>query len=81
MNSKNDYKDGTCSHLAANGLETVMRVNLERMKKVRSNRGLRHYWGLKVRGQHTKTTGRRGATLGVTKKKWLDIFQSLYKPK
>ena len=46
-----------------------MRVNLERMKKVRSNRGLRHYWGLKVRGQHTKTTGIRGATLGVTKKK------------
>lgn len=24
----------------------------------RCNRGLRHYWGLKVRGQHTKTTGR-----------------------
>ena len=46
-----------------------MRENLERMKKTRSNRGLRHYWGLKVRGQHTKTTGRRGATLGVIKKK------------
>jgi hypothetical protein len=24
----------------------------------RCNRGLRHYWGLRVRGQHTKTTGR-----------------------
>ena len=44
------------------------------MKKVKSNRGLRHYWGLRVRGQHTKTTGRRGATIGVErKKKWLII--------
>jgi small subunit ribosomal protein S18e len=24
-------------------------------------------WGLKVRGQHTKTTGRRGKTVGVSK--------------
>eukprot|EP01060_Flectonema_neradi_P037797 TRINITY_DN7724_c0_g1_i2.p1 TRINITY_DN7724_c0_g1~~TRINITY_DN7724_c0_g1_i2.p1 ORF type:complete len:431 (+),score=71.39 TRINITY_DN7724_c0_g1_i2:86-1294(+) len=26
-------------------------------------------WGLRVRGQHTKTTGRRGRTVGVSKKK------------
>lgn len=25
-----------------------------------SHRGIRHYWGVRVRGQHTKTTGRRG---------------------
>uniref|UniRef100_A0A914S441 Small ribosomal subunit protein uS13 n=1 Tax=Parascaris equorum TaxID=6256 RepID=A0A914S441_PAREQ len=30
---------------------------------------LRHYWGLRVRGQHTKTTGRKGRTVGVSKKK------------
>lgn len=35
----------------------------------RNHRGLRHYWGLRVRGQHTKTTGRRGKTVGVSKKK------------
>jgi len=56
--------------LVANNLETKLRENLERMKKIRRHRGLRHYWGLKVRGQRTKTTGRRGATMGVTKKKW-----------
>ncbi|KYQ47751.1 40S ribosomal protein S18, partial [Trachymyrmex zeteki] len=39
------------------------------MKKIRAHRGLRHYWGLRVRGQHTKTTGRRGRTVGVSKKK------------
>jgi small subunit ribosomal protein S18e len=33
-----------------------MRDDLERLKKIRSHRGLRHHWGLRVRGQHTKTT-------------------------
>ncbi|MHA1858204.1 MAG: 30S ribosomal protein S13, partial [Candidatus Thorarchaeota archaeon] len=32
-------------------------------------RGIRHALGLKVRGQHTRTTGRRGATVGVSRKK------------
>nr|KAF6462992.1 ribosomal protein S18 [Molossus molossus] len=41
----------------------------ERLKKIRAHRGLRHFWGLRVRGQHTKTTGRRGRTVGVSKKK------------
>ena len=41
------------------------------MKKIKTHKGIRHHWGLKVRGQRTKTTGRRGATVGVTKKKWL----------
>lgn len=34
-----------------------------------ATRGLRHYWGFKVRGQHTKTTSRHGKTVGVAKKK------------
>lgn len=38
-------------------------------KNCRNHRGLRHYWGLRVRGQHTKTTGRRGKTVGVSKKR------------
>jgi len=69
LNRRNDWKDGTDSQLVTNGLETRLRENLERMKKVRKHRGLRHHWGLKVRGQRTKTTGRRGATMGVIKKK------------
>jgi len=35
----------------------------------RSHRGIRHFRGLKVRGQRTKTTGRGGATVGVVRKK------------
>lgn len=37
----------------------------------RAHRGLRHYWGLRVKGQKTKTTGRRGKTVGVAKKRGL----------
>ncbi len=50
-------------------IDQKMRDDLERLKKIRNHRGLRHYWGLRVRGQHTKTTGRRGKTVGVSKKK------------
>lgn len=50
-------------------LDSKLREDLERMKKIRAHRGMRHYWGLRVRGQHTKTTGRRGRTVGVSKKK------------
>eukprot|EP01016_Furgasonia_blochmanni_P053571 TRINITY_DN867_c0_g1_i5.p2 TRINITY_DN867_c0_g1~~TRINITY_DN867_c0_g1_i5.p2 ORF type:complete len:226 (-),score=85.22 TRINITY_DN867_c0_g1_i5:230-826(-) len=69
LNRQRDFKDGTWSQSASNILDTRLRDDLERMKKIRCHRGLRHYWGLRVRGQHTKTTGRRGATVGVERKK------------
>ena len=46
-----------------------MREDLERMKKMKLHKGLRHYFGLRVRGQHTCSTGRRGKNVGVSKKK------------
>lgn len=69
LNRQKDVRDGKHKHVVANGLDTVWREDLERLKKMRLHRGLRHYWGLKVRGQHTKTTGRHGRTVGVAKKK------------
>lgn len=71
LNRQKDIKDGKYSHLLSNNLDNKMREDFERMKKVRVHRGLRHSWGLTVRGQHTKTTGRRGKTMGVAKKKGL----------
>ena len=47
-----------------------MREDLERMRKCKNHRGLRHFWGIRVRGQRTKATGRCGKTLGVLRKKW-----------
>ncbi|KAK8947924.1 40S ribosomal protein S18 [Platanthera guangdongensis] len=67
LNRKNDYKDGRYSQVVSNALDMKLRDDLERLKKIRNHRGLRHYWGLRVRGQHSKTTGRRGKTVGVSK--------------
>ncbi|KAJ5884677.1 hypothetical protein N7495_009187, partial [Penicillium taxi] len=69
LNRQRDITDGKDSQVVSNGLDSKLREDLERLKKIRAHRGLRHYWGLRVRGQHTKTTGRRGRTVGVSKKK------------
>ncbi|KAK9387717.1 40S ribosomal protein S18 [Lipomyces mesembrius] len=69
LNRQRDFVDGKDSQVLANQLDSKLRDDLERLKKIRAHRGLRHYWGLRVRGQHTKTTGRRGKTVGVSKKK------------
>merc|ERR1712165_134909 len=65
----NRQKEGNDQQCVANGLDTKLREDLERIKKIRLHRGLRTYWNCKVRGQHTKTTGRRGKTVGVSGKK------------
>ena len=65
LNRKKDIKDGRFTQVVSNSLDTKLREDLERLKKIRNHRGLRHYWGLRVRGQRTKTTGRRGRTVGA----------------
>ncbi|CAO3630218.1 unnamed protein product [Mucor hiemalis] len=69
LNRQKDIVDGKSSQVISNVLDTKYRDDLERLKKIRAHCGLRHYWGVRVRGQHTKTTGRRGRTVGVSKKK------------
>ncbi|CAK9779737.1 unnamed protein product [Cutaneotrichosporon oleaginosum] len=70
LNRQRDLVDGKNSHVLSNQIDQKLRDDLERLKKIRSHRGLRHHWGLRVRGQHTKTTGRRvGARTVATKGK------------
>ena len=69
LNRQRDIVDGKDTQVLANNMDSKLREDLERLKKIRAHRGLRHYWGLRVRGQHSKTTGRRGRTVGVSKKK------------
>ena len=68
INRRKDYREGGNLHASSNTLETKIREDIERMKKVKMHRGLRHHWLLKVRGQHTNATGRRGVTIGVVRK-------------
>ncbi|KAG6868909.1 hypothetical protein C0993_007683 [Termitomyces sp. T159_Od127] len=70
LNRQKDIVDGKNSQILSNGVDSKLREDLERLKKIRAHRGLRHYWGLRVRGQHTKTTGRRGKTVGSVSHPW-----------
>jgi ribosomal protein S13 len=74
LNRQRDIVDGKSYQVLSNGLDSKLREDLERLKKIRAHRGLRHYWGLRVRGQHTKTTGRRGKTVGGE-----SLFSPLFK--
>ncbi len=58
LNRRRDKFDGKTSQLISNQIPNKLREDLENMKKVRQHKGLRHYWGVKVRGQRTGTTGR-----------------------
>lgn len=69
LNRQKDLVTGEDIHIISNDLIDTLRIDIEREKKTRSYRGIRHYLGLPVRGQRTKTSGRGGATIGVSKKK------------
>ena len=68
-NRQKDVKDGKYSQVLASGLDNKLREDLERLKKTGAHRGPCHFWGLCVGGEHTKTTGHWGRTVGVSKKK------------
>ena len=71
FNRRNDYETGEDLHLVGPNLKYVQDTDIRRLKKIKSNRGLRHAWNLPVRGQRTKSNFRRtkGKALGVKKKK------------
>jgi len=68
LNRRKDLETGKDTHLISADLVLRTKVDIEQMKEIRSWRGYRHSYGLKVRGQRTKTTGRTGKAVGVKKK-------------
>ncbi len=69
LNRRKDYETGEDKHLIGADLIFVVRQDIEREKRIKSWRGIRHALGLKVRGQRTRTTGRTGITVGVKRKR------------
>jgi len=69
LNRRKDYETGEDMHLIGAELILKAKQDIEREKKIKSLRGIRHALGLKVRGQRTHTTGRIGHVVGVRKKK------------
>jgi small subunit ribosomal protein S13 len=60
---------GKTSHIAVSALDFTKRMDIDRMKKVKSYRGVRHIHHLPVRGQRTRGSFRKGKTVGVSRKK------------
>jgi small subunit ribosomal protein S13 len=68
FNKRKNAETGKDTHLISADLVLRTKTDIDEAKAMRSWRGYRHAYGLKVRGQRTKTTGRAGKALGVKKK-------------
>ena len=68
-NRTKDYDTGEDLHVVSVELELLVQEDVNRLKKTRSYKGIRHESGHKVRGQRTSSNGRKGSTIGVVRKK------------
>ncbi|MFH1589108.1 MAG: 30S ribosomal protein S13 [archaeon] len=71
FNKRKNPETGKDIHLIGPDLKFADENDIKMLKKIKSYRGLRHQWGLPVRGQKTKSNFRRNkgkGSLGVKKK-------------
>lgn len=69
VNRKKDLRTGEDLHIIGNRLDITLKRDIDRMKKIKSYKGVRHHLRLKVRGQRTRSTGRHGLVVGVMRRK------------
>lgn len=68
LNRRKDLETGKNMHYIGADLILRHKLDVDRLKEIKSWRGYRHAYGLKARGQRTRSTGRKGKTVGVKKK-------------
>jgi len=68
LNRQRDRDTGKNLHLLMNELSFTQKQDIQLEKDSRSYKGWRFTLGQRVRGQHSRTTGRSGFTVGVMKK-------------
>lgn len=69
VNRQHDFETGVDTHLFGVELDITKKDDVNRMKMIRSYKGVRHEQGQKVRGQRTRSNGRTGLTMGVSRTK------------
>ena len=69
FNRQKDMETGKNLHFTGSDLVLQIKTDIDLMKATKSWKGYRHSYGLKVRGQRTRTTGRKGKAIGVKKKR------------
>ena len=70
LNRRKDYETGNDMHIVETDRKFTIDNDIKRLKKTKSFKGLRHQWGLPLRGQRTKSNFRRnkGKGLGVKRR-------------
>lgn len=69
LNRRKDYYTGKDLHVLSKDVDFAKMLDIERLIKIKAYRGVRHAKGYKVRGQRTRSTGRKGMTVGVIRKR------------
>ena len=69
LNRQKDWESGDDLHLLSTELSMTNKDDINRLRMIRCYRGIRHESGQKVRGQRTRSNGRSGLTLGVSKRR------------
>jgi len=70
MNRKSDFDTGENKHLVGTSLELQKEMDIGRLKKIKSYKGIRHSAGLPLRGQRTRSHFRtnRRKSVGIKRK-------------
>jgi len=69
LNRKNSPDTGEDDHLISSELTFANRQDIKNLIDMKCYRGTRHMYGLPARGQRTRSSFRKGKTVGVVKKK------------
>ncbi|HLC46074.1 MAG TPA: 30S ribosomal protein S13, partial [archaeon] len=59
VNQRKESVSGEDKHFVMTGLDLNTRNVIKKLQEMRAYRGLRHSWGLTVRGQRTRSSGRK----------------------
>ncbi len=68
FNRRREPKTGENIHLVASSLQFAHEMDINELKRKKCYRGIRHILGLPVRGQRTRSSFRKGKTIGVSRK-------------
>jgi len=69
FNRRKDLETGRDKHIVGPDLKFTQEQDVKRVIRIKSYKGVRHMFGLPVRGQRTRSSFRKGKTVGVVRKK------------
>jgi small subunit ribosomal protein S13 len=69
LNRRNEPLSGKNRHLTASQLDFTHKMDINELKKMKCYKGIRHMQGQPVRGQRTRSSFRKGKSVGVRRKK------------